>query len=224
MKNIEQSLILIVDDNPKNIQVLGSLLKGKYRTAIATNGRDTLEFVSKRKPDLLLLDVMMPEMDGLEVCERLKKSPANSDIPVIFLSAKTETDDVIKGFKAGASDYVTKPFCKEELLSKVETQISLKKAENALRQALYENTQLLRDNKIAKESAEKASKAKSDFLASMSQEIRPLVNRIIGITDQTLQTHLTAEQKENLENVKDSANILFRTINDILDIVSKGKN
>jgi CheY-like chemotaxis protein len=103
---MEKSLILLVDDNPKNLQVLGSLLKDLYRTAVVGSGHEALEFVTKRVPDLILLNVMMPDMNGFEVCQRLKAIPAASEIPVIFLTARVEIEDVVEGFAIGAVDYV----------------------------------------------------------------------------------------------------------------------
>ena len=104
------SLVLLVDDTPENLQVLGTLLEGMCRTAVAINGRDALHFIKKRPPDLILLDIMMPEMDGFEVCTRLKSDPQTRDIPVIFLSAMSEAEDKTRGFEVGSVDYITKPF------------------------------------------------------------------------------------------------------------------
>jgi len=113
----DKAYILIVEDSPRNIQVLGSTLAVKgYEIFIARNGLQALEKVEDIKPDLILLDVLMPELDGFETCRRLKASPTTAEIPVIFLTAKTELDDIVKGFQLGAVDYVTKPFKKEELL------------------------------------------------------------------------------------------------------------
>ena len=94
--------ILIVDDTLQNIQVLGTILKGKnYQINVAQNGIEVLDMVERARPDLILLDVMMPEMDGFETCRRLKNSPDTRDIPIIFLTAKTETDDVVKELELG---------------------------------------------------------------------------------------------------------------------------
>jgi class 3 adenylate cyclase len=123
---ITSDRILIVDDTPANIQALSSILKERgYQISVATNGRQALEVVSKIRPDLILLDVMMPEMDGFEACAKLKSSSDFHDIPIIFLTSKTETDDIVKGFELGAVDYVGKPFNAHELLARVNTHLSI---------------------------------------------------------------------------------------------------
>jgi class 3 adenylate cyclase len=120
------SRILVVDDTPANLQTLASILKEKgYRISVATNGRQALEVVEKVEPDLILLDVMMPEMDGFETCRRLKASEKWHAIPVIFLTAKTETADIVQGFELGAVDYVAKPFNTHELLARVHTHLTM---------------------------------------------------------------------------------------------------
>ena len=135
-KTDERELILIVDDFAKNLQVLGNILKEKYRTAVAKDARNALDFIEKRPPDLVLLDIMMPGMDGYQACEILKRSPGTKDIPVIFLTAKNETEDIVRGFKAGAVDFVSKPFQKEELLARIETHLELKRTREHLQKAL----------------------------------------------------------------------------------------
>lgn len=124
--NAAAGRILIVDDTPANIQTLSAILKEKgYQISVATNGRQALDVVSKVRPDLILLDVMMPEMDGFEACEKLKASMEWHDIPIIFLTAKTETSDIVRGFELGAVDYVGKPFNAHELLARVNTHLSM---------------------------------------------------------------------------------------------------
>ena len=119
--------ILIVDDEPKNIQLLGNLLKNNdYNVEFALNGEKALEWIRSEPFDLVLLDIMMPNMDGYEVCLAIKSDPAIQHIPVIFLTAKTETDDIVRGFDVGGSDYVTKPFRAPELLARVKKEVELK--------------------------------------------------------------------------------------------------
>src|SRR5574342_797214 len=103
--------ILVVDDTPANIQILTGILKEKgYQLSIATNGKQALQVLEKVRPDLILLDVMMPELDGFETCRIIKKTPGLDDIPIIFLTSKTDTKDIVSGFEIGAVDYVGKPF------------------------------------------------------------------------------------------------------------------
>jgi two-component system sensor histidine kinase/response regulator len=137
--SLEGSRVLIVDDMPQNIQVLGTTLRSeKYQIYVAQNGFQAVQMANEVNPDLILLDIMMPEMDGFEACAELKKSPKTRDIPIIFLTAKAETDDVIKGFELGAADYVTKPFKASELLARVRTQLSLKASYRVLETANQE--------------------------------------------------------------------------------------
>src|SRR6187551_2123397 len=118
--------ILIIDDAPANIQTLSSILKERgYNINIATNGRQGLEVLERIRPDLILLDIMMPEMDGFEACRRIKASTAWRDIPIIFLTAKTDTADIVRAFDLGAVDYVSKPFNAHELLARVNTHLTL---------------------------------------------------------------------------------------------------
>lgn len=118
--------ILIVDDIPKNIELAANILQANnYNITFATNGEIALQKVKNIRFDLILLDVMMPGMDGFEVCKRLKSDPATSDIPVIFLTAKSDTENIIHGFELGAVDYVTKPFNAEVLLARVRAHIAL---------------------------------------------------------------------------------------------------
>lgn len=129
-----KDLVLVVDDNPQNLQVLGPMLEKKgYDVAFATSGEQALEFVAGETPDLVLLDIMMPGMDGYEVCQRLKEIKSTASIPVIFLTAKSDTDDVVRGFEAGGVDYVTKPFNSAELLARVKTHLELKNAREEIK-------------------------------------------------------------------------------------------
>jgi class 3 adenylate cyclase len=118
--------ILVVDDTPANIQTLVAVLQQKnYAISVATNGKQALQVLSKVAPDLILLDVMMPEMDGFETCAKIKATPEGRDIPIIFLTAKTETADIVRGFELGAVDYVAKPFNAHELLARVNTHLTI---------------------------------------------------------------------------------------------------
>jgi adenylate cyclase len=128
--------ILVIEDTPANIQTLSAILKQEgYQISIATNGRLGLEALERIRPDLILLDIMMPEMDGFETCRRIKASEAWRDIPVIFLTAKTDTADIVRGFELGAVDYVAKPFNAHELLARVKTHLTIDELRRSLARA-----------------------------------------------------------------------------------------
>lgn len=138
----ERFLILVVDDIRSNIQLITELLEDVgYSTTFVTSGQEALERVNQAKPDLILLDLMMPEMDGLEVCDRLKQEPGTFHIPVIFLTASNERHHLLQAFAKGAVDYVTKPFNPPELLARVKTHLELKYARDRLQYAIREQRQ-----------------------------------------------------------------------------------
>lgn len=140
--------ILVVDDTPANIQTLAATLKtAGYQVMVATNGQQALEVMQRVRPDLILLDIMMPVMNGYEACTRIKETPAWREIPVIFLTAKTDTADLVKAFEMGAVDYVSKPFNAHELLARVQTHLTM----NQLRLGLAEQArELARVNEIVR--------------------------------------------------------------------------
>ncbi|KPA15548.1 chemotaxis protein CheY [Candidatus Magnetomorum sp. HK-1] len=141
-----KSTILIVDDVPTNLQVLGRILQIQdYIIMAALNGQTALEMAAERKPDLILLDIMMPDMNGFDVCIKLKSSPETQAIPVIFLTSKNEPEDIVKGFKLGAVDYVSKPFNSAELLSRIKTHTELNKLQKRLEIAVEDRTKKLYD-------------------------------------------------------------------------------
>lgn len=146
--------ILIVDDNHENIQVLGAALAPcKYQISVATSGENALKSIASHQPDLILLDVMMPGIDGFEVCRQLKANPVTCNIPVIFVSALWNTDEKLQGFKLGAVDYITKPYEHEELLARVHTHLELHQLRDHLQDMVEE-----RSNELLKsESKLKAS-------------------------------------------------------------------
>jgi len=133
----EQKLILVVDDTPLNISVITGALKDTYRTKVATSGAKALAIaMADEKPDLILLDVMMPVMDGYEVCRRLKADPMTREIPVIFLTAQTEAEDETRGFQVGAVDYVHKPFSPAVVKARVHTHLVLRETRETLAKQL----------------------------------------------------------------------------------------
>ncbi len=135
----QKAKVLIVDDNLRNVQVLGGFLQNEgFEVEFALEGNSALSWIRKQEFDLVLLDIMMPEMDGYEVCSLLKEEKNTKDLPVIFITAKADHESIIRGFRAGAVDYVTKPFIKSELLARVRTHIEIKRSRDRMAAFLHE--------------------------------------------------------------------------------------
>ena len=129
----DRSRVLLVDDTRLNLQVLFRTLDGRgLELLIAQNGTEALRIAGEAHPHLILLDIMMPDLDGFEVCRRLKADPATADVPVIFLSALSQTEDKVKGFEQGAVDYITKPFQSEEVIARVNTHLTIHRLQQNL--------------------------------------------------------------------------------------------
>jgi CheY-like chemotaxis protein len=219
--------ILIVDDNPTNLEVLSeTLTRSGYQVSVAIDGESAIEQVKYHLPALILLDIMMPGIDGFETCRRLKQNLSSRDIPVIFMTALTDTEHKVKGFSLGAVDYVTKPFQREEVLARVEVQIKLQcltkiheYQNNLLKREIKrrEETEILL--RSSKEEAERANQAKSEFLANMSHEVRTPLNGILGYA-QILQTskNLTDKERKGLNIIHQCGTHLLTLINDVLDL------
>jgi len=185
-----QAHIMIVDDIAENLQVIGNILHEKgFETSFAQDGKQAIDILNDIAPDLILLDVAMPGMDGFEVCHYLKNNPRTKDIPIIFLTARTDTDSMLHGFNLGAADYVTKPFSAQELLARVNTHVQLKYQRNQLEKVnewleikVKERTLELESANIKLETANnqliQLDKLKSEFLALISHEIRTPLNGI----------------------------------------------
>jgi len=170
-------LVMIVDDNPENLQVLaGHLNEAGYEVLAANNGPRAVALVRNRKPDLILLDIQMPGMDGFAVCSEIKKDKDMADIPVIFITAaRTGTNDVLQGFQVGAVDYVTKPFNSLELLARVRTHIELKLARDLI---LTYNEQLKRLSRHL----QKLNTDKNRFLGIVSHDIRGAFSNVVAVS------------------------------------------
>jgi signal transduction histidine kinase len=175
--------ILVVDDNPTNIQVLFDVLSEMgYRVAIAKSGEAALQRLQSYQPDIILLDVMMPGMDGFETCQRLKTDPITRDIPVIFMTALSDSVDKVKGLSLGAIDYITKPIQHEEALARIRVHLQLSTTHKALEQRTIELSQALDHLKRTQVHLVQSEKMSSlgQLVAGIAHEINNPVNFIVG--------------------------------------------
>jgi signal transduction histidine kinase len=217
---ISKGNILAVDDKQENLHILITILGEQgYDVFPARSGTQALSAVRSNKPDLILLDIMMQDMNGFEVCEQLKADEQTRDIPIIFLSALSETVDKVKAFSFGGVDYITKPFEVKEVLARIETHLSLQR----LQKSIEEKNELLEQEivarKRAEEAAQMANQAKSAFLANMSHELRSPLNAILGFAQVMKRSQrLDPENKENLAIISRSGEHLLTLINQVLDL------
>ncbi len=166
-------VVLAVDDTPENLDVVKTILAQDYLVKAAINGKIALKIAETQQPDLILLDIMMPEMDGYEVCQALKSNPATERIPVIFISALDDTSDKVKGLDLGAVDYISKPFEAAEVIARVNTHLTM----HRLRQELARrNRQLEAANERMQEDLDAAARVQQALLpASLPESDRILI-------------------------------------------------
>ncbi len=230
----EEKTILIADDTPENVDILRELLSD-YKLVIAINGKIALKIADiEPKIDLILLDIMMPELNGYQACEILKSNSKTRDIPVIFITALTDTESLVKSFELGAVDYITKPFNPSEVKKRVETHLTLrsyhKKLENMnsileekVKQRTVELQNVNSELIVAKNKAEEMNKLKSFFIQNISHEFRTPLISILGFSD------IIAQEAENIEHVDFSKKIylagqrLQKTLNDIIALTELEK-
>ncbi len=212
--------ILIVDDTPENLQVLSATLcELGYKVRGVISGKMAIRAARSGAPDLILLDIKMPEMDGYEVCRQLKADPKTSEIPVVFISALDEVLDKLTAFQVGGVDYVTKPFHVAEVLARIEHQLTIQRLKKQLIARNKELQEEIIERKKAEEAAAAASLAKSQFVANMSHELRTPLNAILGFTQvMSRDSLLSHENLENLRIINRSGQHLLELINDVLDL------
>jgi two-component system, sensor histidine kinase and response regulator len=188
--------VLVVDDKPTNLQVLvGFLAAGGYSVRVAQDGATALEQVQGGPPDLILLDVTMPEMDGFEVCRRLKQDQETKDIPVVFITARSEIADKLKGFQAGGVDYITKPIQKEEVIARVNTHLALRRQKRQL-ETLLEQRQR--------------------FMRIAAHDLRNLLAVVLGFSDLALNCQEKQSQHQALLRVRGASQRMKALIDDFL--------
>ena len=207
--------ILIVDDILANIEVLHETLEQEgYVISVATHGKMALDVAPHLKPDLILLDIMMPGMSGYETCQKLKANEHTRDFPVIFISAKGETEDIVEGFRVGGVDYIAKPFRREEVCSRVRTHAQLnyfkKKQKNRIQELEFQNNRLAKLDDI-----------KTRFLGTAMHDLRNPLSSINGLSELFLRgdESYTADEKKNLVKlINKTSKDLLRMVHDLLDI------
>ena len=206
----DASILIVDDEATQRILTRDTLEQEGFRVEEASNGEEGLNRIREMRPDLVLLDVMMPGMDGFEVCRRVRTDPAISEIPVIIVTGREDTEDIKKGFDAGATDFLTKPVIWNLLPNRIRYVLRTSRLEQELR--------------VAKEAAEKDSEAKTALLSTMGHELRTPLNAIIGFSDLMRQATLgpvgLPEYEEFVIHINDSGNRLLNAINDILEIVN----
>ena len=205
--NPNDANILIVDDVAANLQVLSDLLQGSgYKVRPVLNGTLALQVAENEKPDLILLDIMMPDMNGFEVCRRMKESEKLNDVPIIFISALNDSEDIVNAFNAGGVDYITKPFRAEEVKARVAAHIKIYKLQNELRDQKTELSNL--------------NATKDKFFSIIAHDLRSPFSGFLGLTQiLTEQLHLLTfnELEDFLISINKSANNLFKLLNNLLD-------
>jgi signal transduction histidine kinase len=207
--------ILIVDDSAETIRLLSGILKDQYQVIVAKDGEKALERASNPcPPDLILLDVIMPGMDGYEVCRRLKQTPQTRDIPVIFTTIRDEERDETRGFEAGAVDYIGKPLRASILKARIKTHLELKRHREELEELVAERTAALRK---ANQEKEDALRTKNEFLSCVTHELRTPMSGVIGISDVMRSRSTDPEEHKLLGLIRSSASAQMRLIDDILD-------
>lgn len=197
--NIHKNSILIVDDQPQNIQLIGTLLRNKYNLYVADNGEKAIKIAIDKKPDLILLDIMMPSLSGFEVCRILKSNTDTLEIPVIFLTAKNESEDIVTGFSLGAVDYITKPFKREEVLVRIANHIKLKETENELK---------------------KRNQEKDRFFSIIAHDLKNPLSGFMGLTEMVMEkidNFKQDELKHYIEIMNSSASQLYKLLANLLE-------
>ncbi|MBF0398999.1 MAG: response regulator, partial [Desulfobacterales bacterium] len=207
--------ILIVDDLLMDIEFLGTILS-EYDIDKAYSAEDALKIISSCKPfDLILLDIMLPGIDGYELCKILKSDSNTKNIPIIFTTSKNDINDIVKGFEVGAVDYITKPYRPVIVRARVKTHLELKKNQDQLEKIMNERMIQIED---ALNEVKSANHTKIQFLTNVSHEIVTPIHSVLKMTEQLLTTNLSKEQQEYAQTARVSADFLLSLVTNIQDI------
>ncbi len=218
----QRPIILAIDDTPANLITLGTLLQEEYHLRFATSGKMGLSMALASPPDLILLDIMMPVVDGYETCKRIKADCQLKDIPVIFITAMTDTDSEVAGLSLGAADYITKPINVEIARRRIHNLIERENLRKEVEQHRKHLEDLvlgrIMDLSVAKEAAETAHRVKNNFLARMSHELRTPLSAIIGMTEMAMLHGTSPLQSEQLSQVLEASDQLLDLIKRLIDM------
>jgi signal transduction histidine kinase len=214
----DRKKIIVVDDNPENLNVLKNTMKELYMVYPCPSAAQMFELLEHVQPELILLDVEMPEMNGYEAIKKLKSDNKYKEIPVIFLTSMTGAQSELEGLGYGAVDYIRKPFIAPLLMQRIRTQLSIQKQQAEIKHLLDLKTEEVKMREAAELEAENASQAKSDFLSHMSHEIRSPLNAVIGMINIANEEKTVEGIKVYLEKAGNAAKHVLGVINDILDM------
>ena len=218
-ENLDRQTVMVVDDTPANLVLMNDLLQEQYTVKVASSGARALKIANGDKaPDLILLDIMMPDMDGYEVCRQLKANPRTSGIPIIFLTARTEERDEQLGLELGAVDYITKPIGPAIVLARVQTHLSLKRARDSLEQRNIEDKLRF---ELAMAQQMELNNLKSTFLSMTTHEFRTPLTSILSA--QVLLRHYNArlstkERDDALQNIDLAVHRMVTMLDQVLTI------
>ena len=221
---MNKNIILAVDDQPNNLKVIAGVLGDEYQLSIANNGHNALKILDKLVPDLILLDIMMPGMDGFEVCHEIKLRPQLKDIPVIFLTAKTEISDIVKAFEAGAVDYIFKPFNPLEVKARVNSQLQLFHTSRQLKELNYKLAVSQQELELTNVKLEMLNKQKDKFFSVIAHDLKTPFNNVIALTGLISESLASKEQESLLEYVTMLRNTTDKAMDLLMNLLEWAKS